>query len=85
MREQSIPRRFGAELGKTGEVRGEKFNLAWLNPCQMSIPGDVMCAAKAEKAGRYHFWDQEADMPFAPAAWPRNQNIPLATLSQDII
>ena len=73
------------ELGKTGEVRGDKFNLAWLNPCSMSIPGDVMCTAKAEKAGRYHFWDQEKDMPRAPPAWPRSQNIPLASLSQDII
>ena len=54
-----------AELSKTGESRGKTFNLAWLNPCQMSIPNDVMCAAKAAKSGRYHFWDQQNNRPLA--------------------
>jgi len=50
----------------------------------MSIPNDVMCAAKAAKGGRYHFWDQQSDRPLAPSSWPRTMNIPLATLSQEI-
>ena len=66
------------------EARGVKFNLAHLNPHTASIPSDIVCLTKAERSGRYHFWDQVKNAPRAPTAWPRGQNLPISVLQPDL-
>ena len=72
-----------ADLSRTKESRNRVFNLALLNPNRCSVPNDVCCVAKAERSGRYHFWDQSKDQLLAPTVWPRGQNIPVAVLTPD--
>ena len=43
-----------------------------------------MCPSKAERSARYYFWDQQLDLPQAPDAWPRSQNIPISVLQADL-
>ena len=72
------------QLKNSGESRHRLFNLSLLNPNQNSIPEDIMCPSKAERSARYYFWDQQRDIPQAPEAWPRSQNIPISVLQPDL-
>ena len=50
-------------------------------PLQQSVPGDSVSMEKAAAIAKVHFWNQEANIPRAPAHWPRNYNIPVALRS----
>ena len=71
-------------LRKDGECRHRFFNLAWLDPTLLSIPNDVLSVAKAERSGRYHFWDSVNNVPKAPKTWPQSKNIHVKVLQLNL-
>jgi len=68
------------DLSRFGESLRRHVKLALLNPTRPSTPHAVISVAKAERSGRYYFWDSAKNSPFAPPAWPQGQNIPLGFL-----
>ena len=71
-------------LSTQKEQRGVAANLTMTPPGAVSLEGDHVSMERAEKAGRYYFWDKEKDMAWAPKQWPRNCNIPIALFTPEL-